>query len=97
MILIAGSVGAGLIFIGVVMGFVKDGGCGSVFRPADEVAVGIELLGRRCPATEVLAVPVWVLLGVGGALLAGALIAFAATRLSDRQRLREKPAELSTR
>ena len=65
--------GAGLILLGIILGFVKWGKCGSVFQGRDDTNDRINaLLGSEppdCTTAIDLTVPVWILIGVGVVLL----------------------------
>lgn len=76
-------VGLGLVLVGVVLGFVESGECGSVFQPRDDSDDAFNtLLGGSpppdCSTALDLTVPVWVLIGLGIlALVVGVVAALA--------------------
>lgn len=93
-------VGAGLLLAGVALGFVKDGVCGSVFDPRDagndaanesfaRVLGNPALAPPDCSTATDYTVPVWLLIGVGGAtLLVGGLVLYGAA--DDRRQAEER-------
>jgi hypothetical protein len=70
--------GLALILVGVALGFVKSGECGSVFQPRDEIAASVsQLLGSSvadCSTALDLTIPVWILIGAGVVGLVGAVV-----------------------
>ena len=73
-----GWVGAALVLLGVVLGFVKSGECGSVFQPRDDsndlVNAAFGDIPPDCTTALDLTLPVWILIGVGVLLLLVALV-----------------------
>lgn len=68
-----GWIGAAVIALGVALGFVKSGACGSVFQPVDDTARSVDqLLGQKvadCSTATDLTPFVWGLLVIGAVMV----------------------------
>lgn len=69
-----------MVLLGVLLGFLKSGECGSVFQPRDDSRdLTIGLLGGGpppdCSTALDLTLPVWILVGTGVVLVIVGLIA----------------------
>lgn len=80
-------VGSGLVLLGVVLGFVKQGVCGSVFQPRDYMQDAINSGGvaHDCATALDLTVPVWGLIGAGALVVLVCAVVASDDRLPRRQ------------
>lgn len=84
-----------LILIGIGLGFVPSGECGSVFQPRDEFAADVNRMWDQlhggsgvdvCATAMDLTVPVWGLIILGGVVLVtGGVLVWNAYETADSQ------------
>lgn len=93
-------IGAAAVVVGVVLGFVKSGECGSVFQPrdatADAVNAAFGFLPPDCTTALDLTVPVWVLIAGGLVLLVVGLLVAAGQRTAGNDARPSTNAEPSS-